>query len=220
MFEADSYKHKGLRSALVQNLYEKGIRQKEVLWALESVPRHYFMDSAFLAHAYEDKPFPIGEGQTISQPYTVAFQSELLDIKPNMKVLEIGTGSGYQACVLAAMGAEVYTIEINKKLFQKTEKLLKIVSAKSIKTFLGDGTVGLPDFAPFDRILVTAGSPQIPEILAQQLVTGGKLVIPVGDSETQSMLLLRKENDGSLNVKAFGEFKFVPLIGKNGWQMP
>lgn len=218
MIEDDSYKHKGLRRALIEELLVKGIRQKEVLAAIEAVPRHYFMDSAFLTHAYEDKAFPIGEGQTISQPYTVAFQTELLQVKPGEKILEIGTGSGYQACILSAMGAKVYTIEVNKNLFKKTQHLIKYLGFSNIRMTQGDGSEGLPAFAPFDAILVTAGAPYLSDKLIDQIAIGGRLVIPIGDLAKQEMVRITKLSDTHVRKETFGSFKFVPLVGKNAWQ--
>jgi protein-L-isoaspartate(D-aspartate) O-methyltransferase len=218
MFEEDSYKHKGLRLALAESLFAKGIRKGDVLKAIETVPRHYFLDSAFLVHAYEDKPFPIGEGQTISQPYTVAFQTELLDLLPGMRVLEVGTGSGYQACILAALGAEVFTVELRKSLSEKAKKICKLLFPNHIKCFFGDGSKGHSDFAPFDAILVTAGAPFVPEVLFAQLKIGGRMVIPVGDFDSQNMLRITKTENGQAFTENFGNFRFVPLIGENAWQ--
>ncbi len=176
----DTYKHKGLRKQLVDQINRKGITSRAVLAALNKVPRHLFMDSSFLEFAYEDKPFPIGSGQTISQPYTVAFQTELLEIKKGDKVLEVGTGSGYQACILMEMGARVYTIERQKNLYIKTKSLLLSMGYKPKSMSYGDGYKGLPAYAPFDKIIVTAGAPYVPDELIQQLKLGGYLVIPVG----------------------------------------
>ena len=176
------------------------------------MPRHVFLDSSFLEFAYQDKAFPIGSGQTISHPYTVAFQSSLLDIKKNMKVLEIGTGSGYQACVLAEMGAKVFSIERQRKLYMKTKALLSELNSR-IKTFLGDGNKGLPTYGPFDRILITAAAPEIPQALIEQLKVGGMIVIPLCENEDhQTMLRLTKQEDGSLLREEYGDFKFVPML--------
>jgi protein-L-isoaspartate(D-aspartate) O-methyltransferase len=209
----DSYRHQGLRKLLVQNIRLKGISDPQVLAALEKVPRHYFFDSSFLEYAYEDKPFPIGAGQTISQPFTVAFQTELLRIRKNDKVLEIGTGSGYQACILAEAGAKVFTIERQKTLFDRTSKFLPVIGYHTIKMFFGDGYKGLPAFAPFDKMIVTAAAPYIPEALLLQLKPGGILVIPVGANDVQIMTTLVKNADNSFTKKEYGEFRFVPMLG-------
>lgn len=207
----DTFRHKGLRKKLVEQLRLKGISNETVLQALEKIPRHLFLDLAFLEFAYQDKPFPIGSGQTISQPYTVAFQTQLLDPKPREKVLEIGTGSGYQACVLAEMGAKVYSVERQKKLFEKAKTFLPELGYQ-IRLFYGDGYKGLPPFAPFDKILITAGAPFIPEALIQQLKPGGRLVVPVGNSNHQEMTLVTKMPDGTTEIKEFGGFLFVPML--------
>ncbi|WP_026951595.1 protein-L-isoaspartate(D-aspartate) O-methyltransferase [Algoriphagus mannitolivorans] len=213
----DTYLHKGKRRALVQEIKSKGIKSERVLEAINTLPRHFFFDSALISHAYEDKAFPIGEGQTISQPYTVAFQTELLDIKPGDKVLEIGTGSGYQACILHLLGAEVYTIEYQKKLFEKTQKFLARLGIQ-MNLFYGDGTGGLPQQAPFDKIIVTAGAPIVPEALIQQLKIGGILVIPVGDRRRQAMVKITKKSKSEIHREEFEGFAFVPLLGKDGWK--
>lgn len=213
----DSYRHKGLRNALVNELVAKGIKNKEVLKAIGTVPRHIFFDDAFIQHSYQDKAFPIGCGQTISQPYTVAFQSELLDVQPKQKVLEIGTGSGYQSCVLLELGVKLFTIERHQELFDKTKKTLTTLRYRP-KFFCGDGTKGLPSFAPFDRIIVTAGAPAIPSDLLDQLSLGGKIVIPVGDGKNQEMQLLTKVSSTKVTKETFGQFSFVPLIGQQGWK--
>ncbi|MBE0650125.1 MAG: protein-L-isoaspartate(D-aspartate) O-methyltransferase [Bacteroidales bacterium] len=207
----DNYRHKGMRKKLVDEIRKKGILDEQILEAINAVPRHLFMDSSFLQFAYEDKPFPIGSGQTISQPYTVAFQTQLLDVKPGAKILEIGTGSGYQACVLAEMGAEVYSIERQKKLYEKTKKFLSKFQYK-LHLFCGDGYLGLPKHAPFDGILITAAAPEIPQTLVDQMKVGGVLVIPLGGTSTQTMYRMVKMEDGSLAKEAFGEFRFVPLL--------
>lgn len=214
----DDYKHRGLRNKLVKKLAQKGIRDENVLDAIGRVPRHIFFDQALLSHAYEDKAFPIGEGQTISQPYTVAFQTEKLEIKPKDRVLEIGTGSGYQACVLMELGAIVYSIEYNKTLYEKTKKLLPQLGYRTAFLFHGDGSKGLPAKAPFDRILVTAGAPVIPKALTDQLAEGGILIIPVGGREFQKMIRIRKVN-GQLIEEKFADFAFVPLLGEGGWDL-
>jgi len=213
----DTYKHKGQRKQLVQKLVKKGITDELVLKAIEKVPRHFFFESALEIHAYQDKAFPIEEGQTISQPFTVAFQTQLLDIKKGDKVLEVGTGSGYQACILAEMGAKLYTIEYIRKLHEKSTAMLKMMGYK-VDTFCGDGSLGLPKHAPFNKIIVTAGAPVIPEKLIEQLTTGGILVIPVGDTDTQKMLQITKLANGRTIEKEFGYFKFVPLKGADGWK--
>lgn len=212
----DNYKQRGLRNKLVKKLRLKGIQDERVLEAISRVPRHVFFDDALLNHAYEDKAFPIGEGQTISQPYTVAFQTEKLNIKPNDKVLEIGTGSGYQACILLEMGAKVYTIEFNKPLYERTKSFLPSIGYSPYFAY-GDGSKGMAAKAPFDRILVTAGAPVIPNELTDQLAEGGILVIPVGDRERQQMVRITKK-DGKLLKEAFDYFAFVPLLGEQGWR--
>lgn len=212
----DTYLHKGKRKALVALLREKGIKSERVLDAINKLPRHFFFDSALVSHAYEDKAFPIGEGQTISQPYTVAFQTELLDIKPGEKVLEIGTGSGYQGSILHLLGAEVYTIEYQKKLYEGTKRFLARLGIE-MKLFYGDGTGGLPEHAPFDKIIVTAGAPVVPESLVQQLRIGGILVIPVGTRGKQTMLKIAKKSAKEVDREEFEGFAFVPLLGKEGW---
>lgn len=215
MFE-DNYRQRGLRQKLVKKLAEKGIKDERVLAAIQKVPRHVFFENALLEHAYQDKAFPIGEGQTISQPYTVAFQSEKLEIKPGEKVLEIGTGSGYQACVLLEMGAIVYTIEYNRKLYDLTRELLPQMGYKPY-FFYGDGSRGLPAKAPFNKIIVTAGAPVIPTALTDQLKEDGILIIPVGDREKQVMVRIRKKQ-GKLLREEFANFAFVPLLGESGWR--
>ncbi|MEE4255753.1 MAG: protein-L-isoaspartate(D-aspartate) O-methyltransferase [Bacteroidales bacterium] len=207
----DTYKHKGLRKQLVEQIREKGIEDEGVLAAINKIPRHLFLDSSFLEFAYQDKPFPIGSGQTISQPYTVAFQTELCEIKPGHKVLEIGTGSGYQACVLEELGAKVFTIERQKKLYTRSKKFLAELGYKA-KVFYGDGYKGLPAFAPFDRILITAGAPELPKGLAGQLKTGGMIIVPLGRGEIQVMARFVKEADGTLRKEDHGAFRFVPLL--------
>ena len=213
----DNYRHKGLRKQLVDLLRTKGITDEDVLSAINEVPRHIFLDSSFVELAYQDKAFPIGSGQTISQPHTVAFQSQLLQVEEGMKVLEIGTGSGYQACVLAAMGAKVFTIERQRNLYFKTKEILDQLSFR-VKTFLGDGFDGLPTYAPFDRIIITAGAPNIPENLIEQLKTSGIMIIPLDDAENegQTMMRITKMEDGTLKKEAFGGFKFVPMLKEIG----
>jgi protein-L-isoaspartate(D-aspartate) O-methyltransferase len=211
----DNYKQQGLRKKLVRIIEKKGISDPRVLQAIGKVPRHVFFDNALLEHAYQDKAFPIGEGQTISQPYTVAFQTEKLEIKPGDKVLEIGTGSGYQACILLELGARVYTIEYNRKLYDTARTFLPRMGYKPYFYF-GDGSKGLPAKAPFDKILVTAGAPVVPKALTDQLAENGILVIPVGDREKQRMVRIRKKN-GQLVKEEFDYFSFVPLLGEKGW---
>lgn len=212
----DNYRQRGLRNKLVKKLAEKGIKDERVLKAIGAVPRHVFFENALLEHAYQDKAFPIGEGQTISQPFTVAFQSEKLEINPGDKVLEIGTGSGYQACVLLEMGAKVYTIEYNRVLYERTKDFLPKLGYKPY-FFHGDGSKGLPAKAPFDKIIVTAGAPVVPTALTDQLAENGILVIPVGDKDKQVMMRLRKKN-GKLLKEEFDYFAFVPLLGEQGWK--
>ena len=207
----DSYKHKGLRKHLVETIRSKGIRDVNVLNAIESVPRHYFFDSSFLNFAYDDKAFPISAGQTISQPYTVAFQTELLEIRKGDKVLEVGTGSGYQACILAEMGARVYSIERQRSLFDKAVKFIPTLGY-TIKLFYGDGYKGLPAFAPFDKIIVTAGAPYIPDALVEQLKPVGILVIPVGAGDIQIMTTVTKFSEIEFIRREPGTFRFVPLL--------
>ncbi|MCX6276872.1 MAG: protein-L-isoaspartate(D-aspartate) O-methyltransferase [Bacteroidetes bacterium] len=208
----DTYRHQGLRKQLVQQIRLKGIANQQVLAAIEKLPRHYFFDSSFLESAYEDKPFPIGAGQTISQPYTVAFQSQLLNIQKNEKVLEIGTGSGYQACILAELGARVFTIERQKTLFDRTSKFLPVIGYPTIKTFFGDGYKGLQAFSPFDKMIVTAAAPYVPDALLEQLKPGGILVIPVGADDVQIMTTITKRSDGTFEKKEYGAFRFVPML--------
>lgn len=212
----DTYQHKGLRKKLVDLLKEKGITDELVLDAINTIPRHYFLDSAFDKIAYEDRAFEIAAGQTISQPYTVAYQSQLLQIKKGDKVLEIGTGSVYQATILAEMGARVYTIERQKKLYDLQKEYYFRNKYPNIKFFFGDGFEGLPTFAPFDKVIITAAAPFIPPKLVQQLKTGGLMVIPVDEGGSQRMLRLTKQADGSVTEEAFEQFSFVPMLtGKN-----
>lgn len=205
-----------MRKKLVDLLKEKGITDERVLEAISSIPRHFFLDSAFDEKAYEDKAFPIAVGQTISQPYTVAYQSQLLEIKPFDKVLEIGTGSAYQACVLAEMGAQVFTIERQKALFDQNKLMPYLKKYLKIKFFYGDGFEGLPTFAPFDKVLITAAAPYIPEKLVSQLKVGGKMVIPLGEGRVQQMIRLTKQEDLTVHEELFDNFSFVPMLeGKN-----
>lgn len=212
----DTYKHKGQRRALIKLLREKGIQSEAVLQAINTIPRHFFFDSALESHAYEDKAFPIGEGQTISQPYTVAFQTELLSIQPGDKVLEIGTGSGYQGSILHLLGAEVHTIEYQPKLYERTKKFLGKLGIQ-LNFYRGDGSQGLAIHAPYDKIIVTAGAPIVPTSLLSQLKVGGILVIPVGDRKSQKMLRLTKETPSKIVQEEYTNFAFVPLLGKEGW---
>ncbi|MEI6889542.1 MAG: protein-L-isoaspartate(D-aspartate) O-methyltransferase [Bacteroidales bacterium] len=207
----DTYRHQGLRNQLVRTIQKKGISDPSVLAAIEKVPRHFFFDSSFLEYAYEDQPFPIGAGQTISQPFTVAFQTSLLSLSKGDKVLEIGTGSGYQACILAELGAKVFSIERQKTLFEKTRSLLAEMGYQRIKLFYGDGYKGLPSFAPFDKVLVTAAAPYIPEPLIRQLKPGGILVIPVGD-DIQIMTTIHKISETETRKEEHGNFRFVPML--------
>ena len=207
----DTFKHKGLRQKLVEVITSKGIKDEKVLDAIGKIPRHLFMDSGFLDHAYQDKAFPIGADQTISQPYTVAFQSELLEVKKGDKILEIGTGSGYQAAVLCLLGATVYTIERQQVLFKKTSKFLPKLGYRPKKMIFGDGYKGLPEEAPFDSIIVTAGAPSVPKALLGQLRINGRLVIPVGD-DVQVMTLYIRNGPKEFEKHELGEFRFVPLL--------
>lgn len=207
----DSYKHKGLRNKLVEELINKGIKDLSVLDAIANVPRHLFMDSGFIDHAYQDKAFPIGSGQTISQPFTVAFQTELLNVKKGDKILEIGTGSGYQAAVLCELGAKVFTIERIKELYRKTSVFLPSINYRPKKMIYGDGNIGYVDESPYDGIIVTAGASEIPEKLFTQLKIGGRLVVPIG-AEVQKMVLYLKKAENEYDIKDFGDFQFVPLL--------
>ncbi|MFO7668260.1 MAG: protein-L-isoaspartate(D-aspartate) O-methyltransferase [Bacteroidales bacterium] len=211
----DNFRHKGLRKKLIEEIREKGIRNEDVLNAMSRVPRHLFMDSSFINFSYTDKAFPISAGQTISQPYTVAFQTELLEVERHQKVLEIGTGSGYQTAVLLELGARVYTIERQRQLFLEAQKTLTPLHYKPIY-FYGDGYEGVPTYAPFDRILVTAAAPKIPQKLLDQLDIGGILVIPEGGSEGQKMIRIQRVTEKDFQRSEHGHFSFVPLLkGKN-----
>lgn len=207
----DTFRHKGLRKKLIDLLRSKGITDENVLNAMNLVPRHFFFDSSFLEFAYEDKAFPIGSGQTISQPYTVAFQTELLKVEKGMRILEVGTGSGYQASVLAEMGVRLFTIE-RQKLLYDTLKTLNPPLNYRIRLFYGDGYAGLPAHAPFDRILITAAAPFIPEALVQQLIVGGILVAPVGKNDSQIMIRLTKVSETETKTETHGTFRFVPML--------
>ena len=208
----DTYRHKGLRKKLMDLLREKGITDENVLTAMNNIPRHYFLDTALDNIAYEDRAFPIAEGQTISQPYTVAYQTQLLLVRPQDKILEIGTGSIYQSTVLAEMGAKIFTIERQKKLFEKSKQFVFKSKYNSIKFFYGDGFEGLPTYAPFDKIIITAAAPFIPPRLLEQLKPGGKMIIPVDEGESQRMLRVTKMEDGSIIEEAFNNFSFVPML--------
>jgi protein-L-isoaspartate(D-aspartate) O-methyltransferase len=207
----DTTRHQGKRRQLVQIVADKGVKDSKVLDAIGKIPRHYFMDSSFEDHAYQDKAFPIAADQTISQPYTVAFQSELLQIQKGHKVLEIGTGSGYQTAVLCELGAKVYSIERQQELYKKTKLFLSKLGYRPKFLSFGDGYKGLPEYAPFDSIIVTAGAPFVPKPLLAQLKIGGRLVIPVGD-DTQVMTLFVRQDATKFEKKEFGDFRFVPLL--------
>jgi protein-L-isoaspartate(D-aspartate) O-methyltransferase len=208
----DTYRHQALRKKLVQGIHAKGITDEKVLAVMLDIPRHFFLDSAFDEAAYAVKAFPIGEGQTISQPYTVAYQTQLLEVKPFEKVLEIGTGSAYQACVLAEMGAQVFTIERQRKLYDANKNFSFLKKYPTIKFFYGDGYEGLPTFAPFDKILITAAAPEIPQKLIEQLKPGGMMVLPLGTGDVQRMMRLTKLPSGALKEEVFDRFSFVPMI--------
>jgi protein-L-isoaspartate(D-aspartate) O-methyltransferase len=208
----DTFRHKGLRRKLVEEVRQKGIKDEKVLQAIGNIPRHFFLDSSFVEFAYQDKPFPIGADQTISQPYTVAFQTELLEVNKGDKVLEIGTGSGYQACVLLELGAKVFSIERHHSLYLKTKALLPKMGYNP-RLFYGDGYKGLPAFAPFDKILITAAAPQAPPDLLKQMKIGGRMVVPVGLGGTQVMMRITKLDDNSYDQEEFGFFRFVPMLG-------
>jgi protein-L-isoaspartate(D-aspartate) O-methyltransferase len=212
----DTYRHKGLRKKLVDTIRQKGIQDEKVLEAINKIPRHFFLDSAFDEVAYEDRAFPILEKQTISQPYTVAYQTQLLEVKPFQKVLEIGTGSAYQACVLAELGVQLYTIERQKKLFEFNKEFQYLRKYPNIKFFYGDGYQGLPTFAPFDRVIITAAAPDVPPKLIEQMKVGGMMVIPMGEGNVQVMKRITKLEGGALKTEIFDQFSFVPMLqGKN-----
>jgi protein-L-isoaspartate(D-aspartate) O-methyltransferase len=208
----DSYRHKGLRKKLIETIQSKGITNEKVLAAIGNIPRHFFLDSAFDELAYDDRAFPIGEGQTISQPYTVAYQTQLLETKPFQKILEIGTGSAYQAVVLAEMGVQVYTIERQKKLYNENKEFVFLKKYPSIKFFYGDGYEGLPTYAPFDRILITAAAPEIPPKLIRQLKPGGMMVLPLGGGEVQQMMRITRLENDAIKEEVFDNFSFVPML--------
>jgi len=208
----DTYRHKGLRNQLVQEIKRKGITDTKVLEAIDTVPRHYFFDSAFTEQAYDDKPFPIASGQTISQPFTVAFQTQLLEVQPGDKILEIGTGSGYQAAVLSVLKAKTYTIERQKELFHFSQKTIRQMGYKRIHFFYGDGYNGQSAYGPYDKILITCGAPSLPEKLVEQLKPSGFLVAPIGSGNIQEMYRYIKNEDGSLTEEKHGSFSFVPML--------
>ena len=207
----DTFRHKGLRQILVDKIRKKGISNESVLNMINEIPRHLFMDNAFEQFAYQDKPFPIGAGQTISQPYTVAFQTQLLELNPYEKVLEVGTGSGYQASILIGMEANVYTIERQKELFQKTKEFLPELGY-NCNFYYGDGYKGLEQFSPFDKIIVTCGAPTIPEDLIKQLKVGGRMVAPIGKGDVQVMNLVEKISETETKITTHGKFSFVPML--------
>lgn len=208
----DTYKHKGLRKKLVEEIKRKGIRDENVLEAINRVPRHLFMESSFVNFSYKDQAFPIGSGQTISQPYTVAFQTELLQVTKHDKILEVGTGSGYQTAILVELGANVYTIERQKKLYSKAKSFLPSLGYSSPRFFYGDGYEGLPAYSPFDKILITAAAAEIPNTLVEQLKIGGRMVLPLGDSSGQRMCVIEKTSDHDYVKTEHGYFIFVPLL--------
>ena len=213
----DTYRHKGLRKKLVDTVRSKGITDEKILDAIGNIPRHFFLDSAFDEVAYEDRAFPIGEDQTISQPYTVAYQTQLLEIKPFEKILEIGTGSAYQAVILASMGAQVYTIERQKKLFERNKSFAYLKKFPTIKFFYGDGYDGLPTYAPFDKVLITAAAKEVPQKLMGQLKPGGMMVLPYGAGEVQRMMRITRLPNEALKEEVFDNFSFVPMVeGKKG----
>ena len=212
----DTYRHKGLRKKLIDSIRDKGISDERVLDAMMNIPRHYFLDTALEHISYQDRAFPIGEGQTISQPYTVAYQTQLLEVEDYDKILEIGTGSAYQAIVLAEMGAHVFTIERQRKLFELNKTFILKSKYPNIKFFYGDGFEGLPTYAPFDKILITAAAPFIPPRLIEQLKFGGKMVIPLDEDGVQKMMRITKNEDGSFEEESFSNFSFVPMLkGRN-----
>ncbi|NGF57866.1 protein-L-isoaspartate(D-aspartate) O-methyltransferase [Parapusillimonas sp. SGNA-6] len=212
----DNYREQGARKQLVKQLEKKGIEDKNVLRAIGKVPRHFFFDETFWKQAYRDIAFPIGDGQTISQPYTVAYQSELLHVKQGDKVLEIGTGSGYQTCILLELGAEVYTIERQESLYNRTIQVLPYMGYKA-HFFLGDGSKGIPRHAPYDKIIVTAGAPFVPDVMLKQLKLGGILVIPVGDEKEQKMVTILRVGENDFERIELDTFRFVPLVGDKAW---
>ena len=208
----DTYRHKGLRKKLVDSIRDKGITDESVLQAINTIPRHFFLDNALDNMAYTDKAFPISEGQTISQPYTVAYQTQLLEVREYDKILEIGTGSAYQATILAELGANVFTIERQKKLFELNKDFYFRKKYPNLKFFYGDGFMGLPTYSPFDKIIITAAAPFIPPLLVEQLKPGGVMVLPLEEGEMQRMLRIRKHTDGGFSEEAFSNFSFVPML--------
>ncbi|MDF2518636.1 MAG: protein-L-isoaspartate O-methyltransferase [Sphingobacterium sp.] len=212
----DNYRERGARKKLVEHLKGRGIEDQKVLEAIGKVPRHFFFDETFWNQAYRDIAFPIGDGQTISQPYTVAYQSELLHVKKGDKVLEIGTGSGYQTCILLELGADVYTIERQENLYQRTIQVLPYMGYKA-NFFLGDGSKGIEEHAPYDKIIVTAGAPFVPEIMLKQLKIGGIFVIPVGDEKSQKMVTIIRVGENDFDRIELDTFRFVPLVGDQAW---
>ncbi|MDQ1149020.1 protein-L-isoaspartate(D-aspartate) O-methyltransferase [Sphingobacterium zeae] len=212
----DNYREKGARKKLVEHLKSRGIADQKVLDAIGKVPRHFFFDETFWNQAYRDIAFPIGDGQTISQPYTVAYQSELLHVKKGDKVLEIGTGSGYQTCILLELGAEVYTIERQENLYHRTIQVLPYMGYKPY-FFLGDGSKGMEEHAPYDKIIVTAGAPFVPEVMLKQLKMGGIFVIPVGDEKSQKMVTIIRVGENDFDRIELDTFRFVPLVGDQAW---
>jgi protein-L-isoaspartate(D-aspartate) O-methyltransferase len=211
MKRQDTYRHKGMRKKLAEEVHAQGINDERILAAIENIPRHLFLDEAFVEMAYKNQAFPIGRGQTISQPYTVAFQTELLDLKKGEKVLEIGTGSGYQACVLAELGAKVFSIERHESLSEKAKNIITELGY-NVRCIYGDGFLGFPALAPFDKIIITAAAPEIPPKLIEQLKVGGIMVIPKDEEDQQIMLKITKLEDGSLNIDRKKYFKFVPML--------
>jgi len=208
----DSFRHQGLRKRLVQELKAEGIKDEGVLKAIEKIPRHFFIETLFEDDAYENKPFPIGRGQTISNPYTVAYQTELLEVQPGDKVLEIGTGSGYQTAVLAELGAIIFSVERHQPLSQKADKMLRYFGYQDVSTFYGDGFIGVPSEAPFDKILITAAAPEIPKELLKQMKVGGIMVIPFGEGEVQQMIRIRRLEVNEFEKETFSDFTFVPML--------
>ncbi|HEY1010991.1 MAG TPA: protein-L-isoaspartate(D-aspartate) O-methyltransferase [Daejeonella sp.] len=212
----DNYRERGARKKLVEKLRDRGINDERVLKAIGKVPRHYFFDETFWEQAYKDIAFPIGDGQTISQPYTVAYQTELLHVKKGDKVVEIGTGSGYQTCILLELGAKVYTIERQENLYNRTSQVLPHIGYKA-EFFFGDGSKGIAEHAPYDKIIVTAGAPLVPQVLLKQLKIGGILVIPVGDEKSQKMITVLRAGENDYEKIVLDTFRFVPLVGDQAW---
>ncbi|MFD2597542.1 protein-L-isoaspartate(D-aspartate) O-methyltransferase [Sphingobacterium corticis] len=212
----DNYREKGARKQLVKQLEKRGIQDQRVLTAIGKIPRHFFFDETFWNQAYRDIAFPIGDGQTISQPYTVAYQSELLHVRKGDKILEIGTGSGYQTCVLLELGANVFTIERQENLFNRTKMVLPYMGYQA-NFFYGDGSKGIAEHAPYDKIIVTAGAPLVPEIMLKQLKYGGLLVIPVGDEKQQKMVTILRVGENDFERIELDTFRFVPLVGDQAW---